>query len=272
MTTTRIDITAAKGTEEILNEEFYGYCNGVWIEDVDGAVVIKCYPTDKDAFLFYIHQTITSAQNVDIVEEENKDYVSIVRRHFTPVSVGNVTILPPWRNTKKKTQVIFIEPGMAFGTGRHESTKLMIKMMGTIDMTGKRVLDVGTGSGVLALLAAMKGAATVFAVDHDPLSTDAVKKGCEMNNCKDMLIACSGIEALKGTFDVVLANLDFDTFSRHGAMVIERVAKGGYLVASGIEDQFGKAALGLFVSLELIKKTKMNDWHGYLFQKERNEN
>jgi ribosomal protein L11 methyltransferase len=265
----RVDISVQKGIEESLSPEFYTRCGGVWIEEAGDQVRIKCYPPDAADFIHFLRQSMPFLKEVTVVEEEEKDYVSLVRSHFTPVHVGEVTILPPWRKTKKSGKTIVIEPGMAFGTGRHESTRLMIKMMSQLDLAGKKVLDVGTGSGILALYACMSGA-DVVAIDHDPIAAEAAKKGGDLNECK-MVIACSGAEAVRGKFDVVLANLDFDTFVRHGSDVIDRVNEGSYLVVSGIEQQYEKRVASLFMSLTMIHKTKMRDWRGYVFRRDNKD-
>jgi ribosomal protein L11 methyltransferase len=266
MPVTRVDILAEKGVEECLDPEFYASCDGLWIEERDGKVLMKCYPSETDAFLSYLHQSMPSAEKVTVIEEADHDYVALVRRHFTPVRVGDVTILPPWRRSRKEGKTIVIEPGMAFGTGRHESTKMMIRLMGRVDLEGRRVLDIGSGSGILAIYAHLIGAASVTAVDHDPLAAEAIKKGCELNHCSDILFACSGIEAIKKRFHVVLANLDFDTFALHAPNIVERVESGGYLIISGIEQQYEDRVPPLFKGLTLVRRARMKDWRSFVFR------
>ncbi len=266
MSVTRIDILTRRGTEESLDEQFYAMCDGIWIEDHGERVLLKCYPRGTDAFLSHVRESMPWAEMVTVVDEEEMDYVSLVRRHFTPLRIGEVTILPPWRRTSKKGKIIVIEPGMAFGTGRHESTRMMIKLMGRIDVAGKRVLDIGSGSGILAIYAWLRGAASVTAIDRDPLAAEAIKKGCELNRCDRVLYACSDIEGVRGRFPVVLANLDFDTFSRHVGSVVQKVEEGGILVVSGIEYQYEATALKLFETLTLIRRARMRDWRSFVFR------
>ena len=265
----RVDIALRKGAEEALDAEFYTLSGGIWIEEQGASVLLKCYPKDSEAFLSYLAKSKPPFSRWRTVLEEEKNYVSIVRRLFTPVRVGDVTILPPWRKTKRKGPVIVIEPGMAFGTGRHESTRLMIGMMGTLDAKGKRVLDVGSGSGVLAVYARLLGAASVVAIDNDPLAVIAARKGFTLNRADDILLACAGPGALKGKFDVVLANLDFDTFRKHGRDVVKLVDGGGYLIASGIEKQYAPHAAPLFEPMTLVRGRRLGDWHGFVFRLDR---
>jgi len=174
----RVDIVAEKGSEEVLGVDFYRLSGGVWIEDEGAGVRIKCYPPDPDRLLTFLGASALPILHISFIDEEEQDYVALVRRHFTPVTVGGLTILPPWHKPRKKGRTIFIEPGMAFGTGRHESTKLMMKMMGERPLRGKLVLDIGSGSGILSVYAALLHASLVVAVDHDPLAAEATKKSC----------------------------------------------------------------------------------------------
>jgi ribosomal protein L11 methyltransferase len=262
---TRVDIHADKGTEEVLDAAFYALCGGVWVEDEAWGVKITCYPADPDRFCAYVAGSGVPVRLLAREEEEEKDYVALVRRHFTPVKVGDLTILPPWRKPRKRGRTIVIEPGMAFGTGRHESTRLMIRMMDHVPIEGKSVLDIGSGSGVLAVNARLLGASSVAALDHDPLAAQAMKKACSLNNTPGILMMCADIAAVKGRFDVILANLDFATFGRRAAEIIRLAAGGGYLVVSGIEEQYAKGLPQLFKPLTLQRHHRLRDWHGFIF-------
>jgi ribosomal protein L11 methyltransferase len=267
MTITRVEILAEKGVEEALPPEFYLLCNGVWIEDFQSSVLIKCYPSVVATFLDYLTKSGLPVERTTVVEEEEKDYAEEVRRQFTNLRIGDVTVVPPWRRTRRKGRAIIIEPGMAFGTGRHESTRLMMKMMRAINFSGKRVLDIGTGSGILAFYASMLGASDVLAIDNDPLATEAVRKGLVMNNIDNLAVKCTDLTKVRGRFDIVLANLEFGIFEKHAGDVVKRVSDDGTLMISGIEAQYGKQVLPLFRPHKLVIKRKMGDWHGYVFQR-----
>jgi ribosomal protein L11 methyltransferase len=260
-----MDIQADKGTEELLPAEFYDLCSGVWIEENSDAVTIKCYPREAQALARFVRACTLPIIGMHTVEEEEKDYAALVRRYFTPIRIGNVTVLPPWRATSRKGPVIIIEPGMAFGTGRHESTKLMVGMMGSLELKGKSTLDIGAGSGILALYARLLGASPVVAIDHDPLAAEAMQKNMSLNPGLDILIACADLGSIGGTFDVVLANLDFNTFRMHAQAVMQRLAPGGSLVVSGIEQQYARGLPALFSPLAVARHRKMKEWHAYLF-------
>ena len=263
---TRVDILVKKGSEELLGLDFYGLSGGVWVEDEAEGVRIRCYPPDPARFLAFLRASPLPTLHVAAVEEREQDYVALVRRHFTPVNVAGVTILPPWRTPRAKGLTIFIEPGMAFGTGRHESTRLMIRMMGRTTLGAKRVLDLGAGSGILSVYAALLAASLVVAVDHDPLAVEAARKARDLNATPEVLLACADIEAVCGVFDVVLANLDFATFEKHADRVSRLVAPGGSLLLSGIEAQYNRGLPPLFRGLEIVGRHRMGDWRAFMFR------
>jgi ribosomal protein L11 methyltransferase len=274
MSVTRVDILAEKGTDQLLSDAFYSLCKATWVEEHDRKVVMKCYPEEPEKLLAYLCSSRLPVERVTVVEEEEKDYAELVRMHFSPVRVGAVTILPPWKKTARKGPTIVIEPGMAFGTGRHESTKLMLKMMSSREMKGKKVLDIGSGSGILAVYASILGASRVIAIDNDPLAGEAGQKSCALNRVTNVFVACANLTDIKGTFDIVLANLDFNTFKASTPDILKRVKKGGYLVISGIEKQFAADTTALFKPLAPVERRSMNGWYGFVFKidtKQRNK-
>ena len=262
----RVEFLAKKGTEEILPEPVFTGCNGVWVEESGDDVLIKCYPGALDPFLQLISSSSLPIKEVRVIKEDVQDYAALTRKHFTPIKVSGVRILAPWQRSKDTGPRIVIEPGMAFGTGRHESTKLMLRMMNAVALDSRSVLDVGCGSGILAIYAALKGAGRVVAVDSDPLAIEGARRNFSLNQLDSIGLACTDLTNVKGTFDVVLANLDFDTFRKHSRTVAERVVQGGYLLVSGIEAQYADSLPPLFNECTLVRSARMNDWHGFIFQ------
>jgi len=261
----RVDLLVKKGTDEILPEIVFAECGGVWVEETDGATLIRCYPKKLKLFLQHVRESGLPVKKSTIVREELQDYVALTKKYFRPITVSGLTILAPWHKRKKAGQVLVIEPGMAFGTGRHESTKLMLRMIGEINLNNKNVLDIGCGSGILALRAAQKGA-YVAAIDKDPLAVTAAQNNFALNGLHEILLACADLEDLRGRFDVVLANLDFDTVAANQKAVIDRVAPQGLLLISGIENQYRERLLALYSAHTLIRSLSMNGWHAFMFR------
>ncbi len=161
------------------------------------------------------------------------------RSHFAPVEIGRkLRIVPPWQGDRRSERVtLVINPGAAFGTGRHETTALCLEALEDLVFPGARVADVGCGSGVLAIAAAKLGAAEVVANDIDPNSIDATRENAEANGVAGKILASeSGTPPAGGTpFDIVVANIYSDTLVALAAPLVACVALGGALVLAGIE-------------------------------------
>jgi ribosomal protein L11 methyltransferase len=266
---TRVDVTVNKGAQELFPESFYEElpASGIWIEEKGERAVIKCYPDHVNAFLKMLRTLKIATKDVLVADEPEQDYAELTKKYFRPIQIEGLTILAPWNKTKRKGPRILIEPGMAFGTGRHESTRLMIKLMGNIDFKGKKVLDIGCGSAILSLYAALLGAKKVLAVDNDEDTVISARKNIELNNTTAIEIVRSDLQQIKGTYDVVLANIDIRTFKATSTHILTLLRKGGYLVISGILGRDKKELLSLFNSLSCLRVEQKNAWRGFVFQK-----
>jgi ribosomal protein L11 methyltransferase len=158
----RVDVEVDKGAQELLPEEIYTIHSpsGIWIVEEEGKTVVRAYPEEVETFLAAIRQSGIRIGKVRITEEPHRDYSEVARRYFRPVTVEDIVIRAPWNGRRKGVTYITIEPGIAFGTGRHESTRLVMKLMRQIDLEGKRVLDLGCGSALLSLYADRRGQGT----------------------------------------------------------------------------------------------------------------
>ncbi len=162
------------------------------------------------------------------------DHLAAWRASIEPVVVGPFAITPPWREAPEAEEVLVIEPAQAFGTGHHETTVGCLAALARLDLAGARVDDVGTGTGVLAIAAARRGAAEVRAVDVDPIAVATARANAATNGVA-VAVAEGSVAALGGSpADVVVANLDTATLSALAADLAGRLAPGGVLVASGV--------------------------------------
>jgi len=265
----RVDITVKKGAHELFPESFYEElpASGIWIEEKGESQVIKCYPKNVGAFLRMLRTLKIATRDVLVTDEPEQDYAELTKKYFRPIQIEGLTILAPWNKTKRKGPRILIEPGMAFGTGRHESTRIMIKLMNDVDMKDKKVLDIGCGSAILSLYAALLGAKKVFAVDNDEDTVLSARKNIELNNTSVIEITCCDLQQVSGMYDVVLANIDIRTFKATSSHILTLLRKGGYLVISGILGRDRKELLSLFDSLSCLRVEQKNAWRGFVFQK-----
>jgi ribosomal protein L11 methyltransferase len=168
-------------------------------------------------------------------------WASAWQQSFPPRAIGErLLVMPPWEPTPATDGrlAIVIEPGRAFGTGHHGSTEgcLVLLERALVHRPGARVVDIGTGSGILAVTAVGLGAAAVLAIDIDPDATAAARTNAERNRCADRIeIALAGPEALDGeSFPVAVANLLAHTHLALGSTYARLVSPGGALVLGGI--------------------------------------
>lgn len=175
------------------------------------------------------------------VEVADRDWHARWRARLRPVPAGRWTVTPSWCATGGDAEIV-IDPGQAFGTGHHETTRRCLAALGELDLRGRRVLDVGTGSGVLAIAAARSGAGVV-AVDVDPLAVDAARANSDRNGAT-VDVRPGSLDALRdATFDVVVANLDTATIVALAGELAARVAAGGSLLASGVTNERAATAV-----------------------------
>jgi ribosomal protein L11 methyltransferase len=264
---TRVDILAEKGTEELLPEEIYSLLSnaGIWVEEKGEDVVIKAYPKDVKTFLARLRQANINMKKVNVETEEEQDYAELTKKYFRPIRIDDVTIIAPWNKTKGDGTRIVIEPGMAFGTGRHESTRIMLKLMKQVDFKRKTVLDIGCGSAILSLYASLLGARKVEAVDNDPDAVESANKNIGLNHTRNVTAACNDLRDLSGRYDVVLANLDIRTFTAFSDRVESLVKKDGTIIISGVLEKEKKRVLHLFLPLTPLHAEKNKAWCGFVF-------
>ena len=132
--------------------------------------------------------------------------------------------------------VLRLDPGLAFGTGTHATTKLCLEWLDSLDLRGKTVLDYGCGSGILAIAALLLGADSACGVDIDPQAIQASKQNADVNGVADKLTTLQDAEFLEGHFDVLLANILAGTLIEQARRVSDRLPQGGVLALSGILD------------------------------------
>lgn len=170
---------------------------------------------------------------------ERADWAEEWKKGIEPVTVGRITILPPWLAPEGPVVaggpiVLVIEPGMAFGTGHHETTTACLAVLQELPLAGRHVIDVGTGTGVLALAARALGAATVAAVDTDPEAVDVARDNLAGHPLDGITLALGSCAEAGGRGDVVVANIITDKLMALAEDLVALVRPGGTLVASGI--------------------------------------
>jgi ribosomal protein L11 methyltransferase len=180
------------------------------------------------------HLEYVESYQVKTIEEQN--WNQEWEKNFDPVFVEKkLAIVAPFHEIPTGfEQVITIMPKMSFGTGHHQTTWLVSKALFDLDLKGKDVLDMGTGTGILAILAEKLGASSVFAPDIDEWSYLNALENCETNNCKNIKVVQGGDEVLGGQlFHIILANINKNVLIKHFSVYSSSLQSGGLLLISG---------------------------------------
>jgi len=200
---------------------------------------------------------------------KDRDWNSSWHRFFKPQKVGDAFwVTPPWAAspTFRHRRVITIEPGMAFGTGTHATTRgcmeFIEKVAASFRGTGFNALDVGTGSGILAIALAKLGANRVWAVDTDPVALKVAGENLRCNSVRDKIqLSGSQVSRIRKSFPVVVANLTAETILDLAAALEKRVAPHGFLVLSGILNQKTKQVINQFAAnFRVTRRKREKEW------------
>lgn len=188
---------------------------------------------------------------------------------LTSVRVGALSVAPPWDIPTDGSQVIVILPSMGFGTGHHASTRLCLGLLQTLALTGRRVCDVGTGSGVLAIAALRLGGASAVAVDYDMDAIVCARESAALNHITSGLDIRQVDLELDGTvtgapFDLVLANLTGGLLIRLVDCLVAMTIPGGSLVLSGITTAEAHDVIAAFTGAgcQMVERRDEDGWVG----------
>ena len=199
----------------------------------------------------------------------SEDWENEWRKYYAPIEIGGVTIVPAWLKFSGKGTPVYIEPGMAFGTGNHETTALCVALMQEIEIRNKRVIDMGCGSGILGITAARLGAKSVLLSDLDPLAVEATEHNADLNGVKGICkITCGDLDLSGETADVVIANITADVLVRLYDKLDEVLKSGDHAIISGIIHARAAEVENCYIrSFDVVKKEKSGEWQAMLLRK-----
>lgn len=213
---------------------------------------------------------------LQISERQEEDWANAWKEHFKPLRAGNrVVIAPPWHEYTALSDdeiVVILDPGMAFGTGTHPSSRLCLMGLEAAIRPGDRVLDVGAGSGILAISAAKLGASAVDAVDIEPVAERAAAENAERNGVADRIRVAAGSAGADGPFpgryDIVLANIISRVLIELVESIVNSIEPGGTLVLAGIIDSRESLVREAYEAhgLELTHRAQLEDWVGLTYR------
>lgn len=205
----------------------------------------------------------------------NKDWATVWQKYYHPLRVTNeLTIVPQWEDyqpVQESEKLIYLDPGMAFGTGTHPTTRLMMEALEKVVRGGESMIDVGTGSGVLSIAAKQLGVGAVAAYDVDEVAVRSAKKNIALNSvASDIKLGVNSLlDGIHTQVDIVVANILAEIIVPLIPQAYEDLKPGGLFLTSGIIDDKAElirqklTAQGFIIDSE----TKMKDWHGIIAHK-----
>jgi ribosomal protein L11 methyltransferase len=213
--------------------------------------------------------------NWEVIEEE--DWGANWKKHFAPFALTkNLVIAPTWEkyNAKDDEKVLIMDPGMAFGTGHHATTALVVQFMEEqfLQSAGCRaVLDIGTGTGVLAMAAALFGAKRVFGVDNDPVAVAVAGENCRLNNLAAVMqVGDQPLAGIDDVYSMVVANIIHDVLIDMAADMRRVTEIGGKLILSGILDgEQAESVLSVYAQHGFIleEQRSLKEWAALLLRR-----
>ena len=252
----------------------------------DGTAYLSFYleeDADKEEILKNVRNALEELRSfMDIgegsIEEsstEDKDWINNWKEYFHQFYVDDILIVPSWEEVKaedKDKMILHIDPGTAFGTGMHETTQLVIRQLKKYVKEGDQILDVGTGSGILGIVALKLGAAHVTGTDLDPCAVPAVEENKEANEIADEsfdmmignIIDDKAVQDQAGyeKYDIVTANILADVLVPLTPVIVHQMKKGAYYITSGILDVKESVVTDAVkaAGLQLVEVTRQGEW------------
>ena len=213
--------------------------------------------------------------SITVDETEDLDWINNWKKYFHQFYIDDLLVIPSWEDVKEEDKgkmILHIDPGTAFGTGMHETTQLCIRQLKKHITPTTKLLDVGTGSGILAILSLMFGAESAVGTDLDPCAVEAVKENMESNDIPQdkfsmmigNIITEKEVQDKVGyeCYDIVVANILADVLVPLTPVIVNQMKKGGIYITSGIIDdkeEVVKEAV-LAAGLEVLEVTYQGEW------------
>ncbi len=203
----------------------------------------------------------------------DKNWNEVWESNYPAVTIANrCYIRAPFHESKPSDYEILIHPKMAFGTAHHETTSLLLELILENDFSNKKVLDMGCGTGVLAVLASMKGANAVTAIDIDRWSYENTLENAAANNIANIVVILGGADSIpkNENYDVIFANINKNILLRDMKYYIDTLLEGGYIYFSGfyLNDLKDIQAEADKYGLEMVNNLEKNNWIAAVFIKQ----
>ena len=248
------------------------YLNFYLEEDADKEAILKDVRAALDELKSYMD---IGKATIEESQTEDKDWINNWKQYFHQFYVDDILIVPSWEEVKAEDQdkmILHIDPGTAFGTGMHETTQLVIRQLKKYVTPDTEMLDVGTGSGILGIVAIKLGAKHVLGTDLDPCAVPAVAENKEANGIPeeafDMMIGNiiddKEVQDQAGyeKYDIVTANILADVLIPLTPVIVHQMKKGAYYITSGILDVKEEVVVEAVkaAGLTVVEVTHQGEW------------
>ena len=259
------------------NHQYWDYVDKELEDKFKGVSRIKCYLSDDNSGWDILHRIRSAYEGVGISYVADSDWENNWREYYKPIEVGEkLVVVPEWEDTPEDGRLpLRLDPGLIFGTGSHATTRMCLSSLESFAAPGKKILDLGCGSGILGIGAVVLGAEGCVGCDIDPKAPDVAMANAALNGIgpdrfrvyAGDIIGDAGLRRALGTgYDVVLANIVSDVIIPLSAYVRGFMAEDGVFITSGIiegrQDEV-RAALeknGLAVTAHLCEE----EWHCFV--------
>jgi len=214
------------------------------------------------------------------VEVDDEDCARRSQEGLAPIRVGRIVVTPPWATipatgpqspatSHQPPITIVIPPSMGFGTGHHATTRLCLAALQALDLSNRSVLDVGTGSGVLAIAAARLGASSALGIDVDADAIQAATESLELNpEARGVSFEVADVRSASlSPADIVVANLTGALLARAARDLLRLVRAGGFLIVSGLLSEEREPVLGALDRLQVEREQQEDGWLGITLKK-----
>ena len=252
-------------------------------EAEDGKLLKNGQETDAESILKEVKEELEALRafldigegSIEVDETEDIDWINNWKQYFKQFYVDDILIVPSWEEVKAEDQdkmILHIDPGTAFGTGMHETTQLVIRQLKKYVTPDTEMLDVGTGSGILGIVALKLGAKHVLGTDLDPCAVPAVAENKEANQIVDEtfdmvignIIDDKAIQDQAGyeKYDIVTANILADVLIPLTPVIVNQMKKGAYYITSGILDVKEEVVVEAVkaAGLTVVEVTHQGEW------------
>lgn len=260
-------------------------------EKEDGSLEVNGEISDKETVLKQIEQELADLRmfmdigegTISIEETEDIDWINNWKQFFHQFYIDDLLVIPSWeevKETDKNKKILHIDPGTAFGTGMHETTQLCIRQLKKFLTPETVLLDVGCGSGILAIIALMYGAKKAVGTDIDPCAVEAVRQNMEVNGIReeDFTMMIGNIITEKDVqdkvgyarYDIVVANILADVLLMLTPVITEQLKKGGIYITSGIIQEKEEIVVKAVreAGLKVLEVTRQGEWVSVTAMKE----